>query len=367
MVTGNHFAHNKFVVFCDAAGNPLRVLTGSTNWTMTGLCTQANNGLIVDDPDVATDFLNEWKLLQKAKNAYPASLAKKNSTAQTFQVDGAKVTQWFAPTQGGPDLDYARTLINNAKDGILFLFFNPGAFVGPDKPTEKWTLLQNILFRHHADYPQYDPSLYIRGVVNQEIANLTTLPPAPDGSSQPAAAHDPTTPTPVTLYTGGETAATLVSHDAMVPANIKTVFHDWAAELLGSGVHVHSKVVVIDPFGDHPVLMTGSHNLGYKASTENDDNLIIIEGSTALATAYALNIIAIYDSYRWNNYAEAHRQGTNSWHGLVDADSWQASYLTGGSLRELEFWMGGAPEPEPAAAPPAPPPAPEPAPEPAPA
>ena len=52
-----HFAHNKFVVFCDSEGTPQRVLTGSTNWTCSGLCTQANNGLIVDDPGVAADFL----------------------------------------------------------------------------------------------------------------------------------------------------------------------------------------------------------------------------------------------------------------------------------------------------------------------
>jgi hypothetical protein len=45
-----HFAHNKFVVLCDSSGTPERVLTGSTNWTMTGLCTQANNSLILDDP-----------------------------------------------------------------------------------------------------------------------------------------------------------------------------------------------------------------------------------------------------------------------------------------------------------------------------
>ena len=41
---------------------------------------------------------------------------------------------------------------------------------------------------------------------------------------------------------------------------------------------VHSKVVLIDPFGNHPVLMTGSHNLGPKASGTNDENLLIIRG-----------------------------------------------------------------------------------------
>lgn len=31
-----HFAHNKFVVFCDPQGKPESLWTGSTNWTVTG-------------------------------------------------------------------------------------------------------------------------------------------------------------------------------------------------------------------------------------------------------------------------------------------------------------------------------------------
>ena len=70
-----HFAHNKFVVFCDAQGKPQSVLSGSTNWTMTGLCTQANNGIIVNDAKLAEYFLDEWKLLKDAGNGYPDNLA----------------------------------------------------------------------------------------------------------------------------------------------------------------------------------------------------------------------------------------------------------------------------------------------------
>jgi phosphatidylserine/phosphatidylglycerophosphate/cardiolipin synthase-like enzyme len=343
LVTGNHFAHNKFVVFCGADGTPQKVLTGSTNWTMTGLCTQANNAVVVEDAGLAADFLDQWHQLVAAQNDYPASLATSNSTSHAYNVDGGTITQWFAPTSGGEDLEYARGLINAAKDGILFLFFNPGAFVPDGQPPVKWTLLQNILFRHRPQGPAYDASLYIRGVVNQEIANLTTVAPTPASPNPTAVVPDPASPAPVTLYTGGNTAATPVNHDAMVPANVKAAFHDWAAESLGTGVHVHSKVVVLDPFGQKPVVMTGSHNLGYKASTENDDNLIIIEGNAPLAQAYALNIISIFDSYRWNTYVEAHSQDANVWHGLVDSDSWQDSYLTGASLAELEFWMGADP------------------------
>jgi phosphatidylserine/phosphatidylglycerophosphate/cardiolipin synthase-like enzyme len=56
MVSSGHFAHNKFVVFCDSAGDPQTVLTGSTNWTKSGLCTQANNALVISDAGIAARF-----------------------------------------------------------------------------------------------------------------------------------------------------------------------------------------------------------------------------------------------------------------------------------------------------------------------
>jgi hypothetical protein len=96
--------------------------------------------------------------------------------------------------------------------------------------------------------------------------------------------------------------------------------------------------------------MTGSHNLGYKASTKNDDNLMIVEGNAPLAAAFAVNIIAIYQAYRWNAYVEAHRNDPKVWHGLVDNDAWQASHLRGDQLAELKFWMGDSADAEPTTA-----------------
>jgi phosphatidylserine/phosphatidylglycerophosphate/cardiolipin synthase-like enzyme len=331
IVSSPHFGHNKFVVFCDSAGNPQKVLTGSTNWTTSGLCTQANNGLIINDASVAKDFLAGWQRIKAAGNGYPPELVDGNSVSQTLPVDGCSVTPWFVKTSAAQDLAYARKLISDAQEGILFLFFNPGTF---QTDPNKWTLLQNILERHNPDNKtDYNPDLYMCGVVNQDISNLTKL--------------DPTAGNPVTLYKSGADAPQSLSHDVLVPHNIKTQFADWEKELLGASmVNIHSKVIVLDPFGAKPVVMTGSHNLGLKASSENDDNLVIIEGNAPLAAAYAINIVAIFQTYRWNSYVEAHRKDPHVWHGLVDNDQWQTGYLQGRSLDELQFWMGektGAP------------------------
>jgi hypothetical protein len=177
-------------------------------------------------------------------------------------------------------------------------------------------------------------------VVNQEIAGLTTE--DPNKKSKKHAALDATNSAPVTLYDGGKNPPHPVPYGSIVPKAIKEAFHDWMSEVMNQGVHVHSKVIVIDPFGEKPVVMTGSHNLGHKASTQNDDNLMIIEGNAPLAAAYAINIIAIYQTYRWNTYVDQHDKDPQVWHGPIDDPKWQDSYLADDSpdLAEIKFWLG---------------------------
>jgi phosphatidylserine/phosphatidylglycerophosphate/cardiolipin synthase-like enzyme len=352
IVSAGHFAHNKFIVVCDSARKPQRVLSGSTNWTCTGLCTQANNSIIVEDAMLGQYFIDEWNLLKAAGNGYPPELINANSKSKTFNIDGGTIVQWFAPTSGGPDLDYARELINGAEQGILFLFFNPGVFEPDDKP-EQWTLLQNILVRHQEGTQNYNPALYIHGVVNQEITGLTT-----EDTAKPSkhVALDPATPAPVKLYGSGKRAPLPVPYDSIVPKAIKDKFHDFTSQVMNQGVHVHSKVVVIDPFGKKPVVMTGSHNMGHKASSANDDNLMIVEGNAPLAASYAANIIAIYQHYLWNTHVDQHSKDPQFWHGLVDNATWQEGYLAEGSpkLAEIKFWLGEGPSAPAAAAQPMP-------------
>ena len=44
-------------------------------------------------------------------------------------------------------------------------------------------------------------------------------------------------------------------------------------------------------------VITGSHNLGYKASYCNDENLLIIEGNRDLAISYAVHVLDLYEHY----------------------------------------------------------------------
>jgi hypothetical protein len=64
MTAPRALAHNKFLVICDSDKTPEAVWTGSTNWTKTGLCTQANNALLVRNAALAQFYLDQWKAVR---------------------------------------------------------------------------------------------------------------------------------------------------------------------------------------------------------------------------------------------------------------------------------------------------------------
>src|SRR5436190_21526613 len=81
MVSPGALGHNKFVVMCRPSGqkdNPFRLWTGSTNWTTTGLCTQVNNAIVIENGELAAAYLAHWKRLKTAGSAKPSTLAQTN-------------------------------------------------------------------------------------------------------------------------------------------------------------------------------------------------------------------------------------------------------------------------------------------------
>jgi phosphatidylserine/phosphatidylglycerophosphate/cardiolipin synthase-like enzyme len=100
---------------------------------------------------------------------------------------------------------------------------------------------------------------------------------------------------------------------------------------------------VIDPFSDDCVVITGSHNLGYKASYDNDENLVIIEGDRNLAVAYATHVLDVYDHFSWR--ATVKRLGTKGADQMLatEPDGWLDKYFDAkGNIKtaQLKFWMG---------------------------
>jgi phosphatidylserine/phosphatidylglycerophosphate/cardiolipin synthase-like enzyme len=301
--------HNKFLVRTDKKGKPLSVWTGSTNWAPTGLCTQVNNGILIENPDVAAVYLKQWHALREAKSAFPKPFIAANSQPKPIGKDKAgnvRSIVWFTRTSKGVDLAALEAEVRRAKEGILFLMFMPGA---------KGVLAAIMELSHR-------PDLYVRGVVS-------TLPKGLDDESQ----------VDVKLVNGEE--RNQVRLNIIQPEGVKHKFAKFAAEVtrseflskVGHAI-IHSKVLVIDPFSKDPVVITGSHNFSGTASTKNDENFIIIKGDRELAEAYAVNIMGAYAHYRWRVFLS---QTNRPFNGLQDDDKWQAPKLVS-ARRDLDFF-----------------------------
>lgn len=314
-MTGSRLAHNKFLVVCDPA--PRLTWTGSTNWTMSGLCTQVNNGLRVENAEIAGYYKAQWDALLESGDEFPSKLVDGNGTRRSAQAGKGSVGTWFVPVHEEVDLAEARGLIAAAERGILFEFFNPG---------RKDTLFNAIMDRVGADEADGGDSLYVHGILNQD----------PEAGSKD--------PSLVGLIHRGQLDE--ADPDIVLPSKVDARFAAWEKEIDRlSLVMIHSKVVVLDPFGPKPVVMTGSHNLGPRASKSNDDNLNLIAGMPRLAAAYATHIISVYNAYRWRYVrSQKAKEAGKDWEGPEDGKAWQEAYYSGkdaaAKQRELSFWLG---------------------------
>jgi len=304
--------HNKFLVRTDRDGNPVIAWTGSTNWTPTGLCTQVNNGLLIQDAEIAQIYLDQWRRLRAAKSEFPDDLVKSNSTPKPVGQDvpgQIRATVWFSRTKKGVDMTALTNAVESARQGVLFLMFTPGA-------AGLFATVARLSGR--AD-------LYVRGVVSE----------LPNGRNDESAVD-------VNLIDG---TRQIPSHlDIVQPEGVKHGMARFAGDIaelshrdfvqqVGFAI-IHSKVAVIDPFSDDPIVITGSHNFSSSASSKNDENFIIVHGDKKLAEAYAVNIIGAYAHYRYRAFLA---ETDKPFNGLKDTDAWQAPKLAA-SKQQLDFF-----------------------------
>jgi phospholipase D-like protein len=307
-VPSGHIGHNKFMIYVDAHGDPQAVLLGSTNWTDTAVCAQANNALIVQSPELAQTYKRYWDRLKddtdqaRAKQGPSLRDADAQPGAANIKIDDGLATVWFSPSTPRarqshpganeavpPDLAQVFAAMDAAKEAILFLVFQPGS----PSIVEKAAAAANNR-----------TGLFVRGA-----------------ATDPKAAQVFNT---LLINRSGEDPVEVVPASA-----ITDQFAFWQHELLKASpdAHaiIHDKIVVIDPMSDDCVVITGSHNLGYRASYNNDENLLIVRGCKALAQAYAVHVMDIYDHYRFRFIIQ--KQGTQAFSGLEADDNWQDKYF----------------------------------------
>ena len=114
---------------------------------------------------------------------------------------------------------------------------------------------------------------------------------------------------------------------------------DLKPELLSAGhAIIHDKIIVIDPLDPvNCTVVTGSHNLRYKASYQNDENLLIIRGNRALAISYAVHVLDVYDHYVTRAKLQDQLRESLLAMGLPPTSSAQGFLRTDGSWQQRWF------------------------------
>ncbi len=343
IMPSGHIGHNKFLVYVNSAGKPKAVLLGSTNWTANGLCAQTNNTLIVEDDALAARYLDYWKKLaadtKAAKNVANKLQAKPlrtwDASGKTLKVPGSTAFEsWFSPntpaarkskTSGEKrpaDMKSLVDHINAAKHSILFLAFYPGT-----PCVSNWA----------ADAQKANKNIFVRGCVTNPNASGEFY-------------YELHGMTPPKKVKGQKTITKEDSRVVAAQALDKTIPKGWLKELLKAGFAVvHDKIVVIDAFSDDCVVATGSHNLGHRASFNNDENLVIVKGNKQLATAYATHVLDVYDHFIWRWWVQKKGQPAADQSLKDKPDDWLNTYYdAAGTIKtaQLKFWMSAvAPTP----------------------
>lgn len=261
------FQHNK-VMILRRDGDPVKVLSGSANFSVRGLYVQSNNIFVFDDPQIA--------------GLYAQAFDQAWSTPSTaaFQADPLSQQWWDATSTGLPKVSISFSphrdpdtslgpvadAIRNAKSSVLFAIMDIGSGSG--------TVLDEV-----RKLPERT-NLYAFGTTQRMNGSLSVTKPGEASPFVPFAFLRQKVPPPFQVEYSG-----------------------------GAGQVIHHKFVVVDFTEADPVVFAGSSNLAAGGEQENGDNLVAIRDRN-VAAAYAVEAIGLIDHYRFRVVQQASGDAT---------------------------------------------------------
>jgi phosphatidylserine/phosphatidylglycerophosphate/cardiolipin synthase-like enzyme len=267
----NAIPHNKFMVRLSDDPARVAVWTGSTNFTSSGFLGQTNVGHIVRDSALAQKYIAYWKQLaddaewpdlrdwNEANDPNPAGATAKNS-----------IVDVFSPRRNDSMLDWYAKRIGAAGGAVMFTAaFGVNEKLAPalakKKPFLRFLLLEKPL----------------------------------SGKAKPLLAHNPD----IVLANGA----------ALGKKTIKAKIPGWKLDkwFLDEGhyryegfvFYIHTKVLLIDPLSDDPLVISGSANFSKNSLVNNDENMLIVRGNSRIADIYMTEFDRIFRHFYFRDIA----------------------------------------------------------------
>jgi len=257
------FAHDKIFVVSDANG-PRKVLTGSTNFSATGLYVNSNHVIVFDDATVATLyktlFDNVWK---------------SGATLKAFLADPFSQKVWPFAQGAIPQTEIA---------------------LSPHAPAAAESLLNGIAQRVKDEGKKANGSVFF-AVMQVDGGTSPVWQALVDLHKQEKIYSYGISDTTkgISLYTPGKKNGVLVTGK---PAS--TVLPPPFSQVpdVGLGHQVHHKFVVCGFNTVNPVVYCGSSNLASGGETVNGDNLLAIHDAD-VATVFVLEAVGLVDHFNF--------------------------------------------------------------------
>lgn len=265
------YSHDKVLIVSNAKG-PVKVLTGSTNFSVTGMYVNSNHVVVYKDAKVAAQYaaVFEEVLRNKANKSFAkTSFAENTASFGSRGIPKTEIT--FSP--------HTKTTTGKVLGGIVTRLDQEGKARNP---------MGTILFAVMELAKGTGPVLPALEALHKDQKIFTLgISDSPNGIQL----YHPGTSEGI-LVTGKPASTVLPKPFDQVPG-------------VGLGHQVHHKFIVCGFNGPDPVVYCGSSNLAEGGEENNGDNLLAIHDAD-VATAFAIEAVALVDHFAFlDKFAKA--------------------------------------------------------------
>jgi hypothetical protein len=258
------YSHDK-VMIVSKDGAATSVLTGSTNYSVTGFYVNSNHVLIFNDPAVAGTYANLFQEVWTDGVKRAAFLAS-TFAGKSFPFGSAKT-----PTTEITFAPHDQAFAESVLDDIATRIAKEGK-----KSKSKGSVLFAVMAIDNGTSPVYTALKDLHKNTNIFSYGISDNPGG------------------IYLYPVGKATGVLVTGKPL-NTQLPPPF-DQVRNISGIGHQIHHKFVVCGFNGDDPVVYCGSSNLALGGEQENGDNLLAIHDGD-VATVFALEALALVDHF----------------------------------------------------------------------
>jgi phosphatidylserine/phosphatidylglycerophosphate/cardiolipin synthase-like enzyme len=281
--------HHKFIVLSKIAGEerkPSAVLAGSTNFTFNGVYCQANDLYVSTTAGVAQKYLDQFETIFAGETVADT---KARDTSENVLDPSSAFQAGFSPRAGKTDLNCFVTLINSARQDVLF-----ATAFNLDKSV--MTALQGQPHDSILRYGVQDKAGAMTGTNADRTAEFTAA--------------------------------------AMLPEGLEGWLKEQHVKGQTGNILIHTKCIVVDFTSNQPIVISGSHNFSLNASQANDENYEIVRDDTEFADTFGCEIMRIFDQYRYRYVQAKMAKLKHPKPPLLTADdSWTKEYFDPSTLK----------------------------------